>query len=87
MEDRLNWSGHTVPEGSELLEHYCCLRLSRLKDEFLGNVVVAVDDADCSTDLPSPEEELADGGPDFLDLGRQQDISHISGAAQQEPFT
>lgn len=48
---------------------------------------MAVDDADCSTDLPSPEEELADGGSDFLDLGRQQDISHISGAAQQESFT
>lgn len=79
--------GHIVSEGSELLEHYCCLRLSRLKDEFLGNVVVAVDDADCSTDLPGPEEDLAYGGSDFLDLGRQQNISHISGAVQQEPFT
>ena len=48
---------------------------------------MAMDDADCSTDLPSPEEKLADGGADFLDLGRQQDISQISGAAQQESFT
>ena len=70
-----------------MFEHYCCLRFSRLKDEFLGNVVVAVDDADCSTDLPSPEEEFTYGGSDFLDLGRHQDISNISWAVQQEPFT
>ena len=78
---------HIISEGFELFEHYRCLRLSRLKDEFHWNVVVAVNDADCSTDLPSPEEELAHGGSDFLNLGRQQDISYFSGAAQQEPFT
>ncbi len=79
--------GHIVSEDSKLLEHHSCLRLSRLKDEFLGNIVVAVDDTDCSTDLPGPEEEFADGRSDFLDLGRQQNISHISRAAQHEPFT
>ena len=78
---------HIVSEGSELLEHDCCPHLSRLKNKFLGNVVVAVDDADCSTDLPGPDEKLADGGSDFLNLGRQQDISHVLGATQQKSFT
>ena len=70
-----------------MFEHCCCLSLSRLKDEFFGNVIAAVDDADCPTDLPGPEDELAYDGSDFLDLGTQQDIPNISGPVQQEPFT